>query len=38
MWINHESQNVILPPLHIKLSSIKKFVKAIDKNGEAFHI
>lgn len=28
--------NVILPPLHIKLGLIKNFIKALDKNGPAF--
>ncbi|XP_076659865.1 uncharacterized protein LOC143363151 [Halictus rubicundus] len=31
-----ESENVILPPLHIKLGIMKNFVKAMDKTGPAF--
>ena len=30
-------EKVILPALHIKLGLMKNFVKALDKNGEAFH-
>lgn len=29
-------EDVILPPLHIKLGLMKNFVKAMDKNGEGF--
>lgn len=29
-------QNVLLPPLHIKLGLMKNFVKAMDKTGEGF--
>ena len=29
-------EKVLLPPLHIKLGLIKKFVKALDKVGECF--
>lgn len=29
-------QNVLLPPLHIKLGLMKNFVKAMNKNGAAF--
>ena len=32
-----QREKVILPPLHIKLGLMKNFVKALDKNGEAFH-
>lgn len=31
-----EKENIILPPLHIKLGLFKNFVKALDKEGEAF--
>lgn len=31
-----DPKNVILPQLHIKLHSMKNFVKAMDKNGEDF--
>lgn len=31
-----EPNNIILPPLHIKLGLIKNFVKAMDRNGEGF--
>lgn len=31
-----KKENVFLPPLHIKLGLIKNFVKAINKDGEAF--
>jgi hypothetical protein len=27
-------ENIILPPLHIKLGLIKQFVKALDKSGD----
>ena len=30
------AQNVLLPPLHIKLGLMKNFVKALDKDGKAF--
>ena len=33
--VQHEK--VILPPFHIKLALMKHFLKALDKNGEAFH-
>ena len=40
MNINHEllvdPNNVTLPPLHIKLGLMKNFVKALDKNSDAF--
>ena len=29
-------KKIILPPLHIKLGFVKNFVKALDKEGEAF--
>lgn len=29
-------ENVLMPPLHIKLGLMKQFVKALDKNSEAF--
>lgn len=32
-----KKEKIILPPLHIKLGLIKNFVKALDKEGEAFH-
>ena len=32
-----QREKVILPPLHIKLGLMKNFVKALDKNGEAFN-
>ena len=32
-----DPQKVLLPPLHIKLGLMKNFVKAINKNGTAFH-
>jgi len=31
-----DPSKIILPPLHIKLGLIKNFVKALDKNGDAF--
>ncbi|XP_017476571.1 PREDICTED: uncharacterized protein LOC108366630 [Rhagoletis zephyria] len=31
-----KKEKIILPPLHIKLGLIKNFVKALDKEGEAF--
>lgn len=31
-----KKEDIILPPLHIKLGLIKNFVKALDKEGEAF--
>jgi len=31
-----ERENVLLPPLHIKLGLIKQYVKALDFGGEAF--
>ena len=31
-----DSQNILLPPLHIKLGLIKNFVKALDWESEAF--
>lgn len=31
-----DPEDVILPPLHIKLGLMKNFVKAMDKNGEGF--
>lgn len=38
--IIHESlvdrENILLPPLHIKLGLIKQYVKALDKNGKCF--
>jgi hypothetical protein len=30
------SEDILLPPLHIKLGLIKHFVKAMDKNGSGF--
>lgn len=36
----HESfvdrENILLPPLHIKLGLMKQYVKALDKNGKCF--
>lgn len=32
-----DSNDVILPPLHIKLGILENFVKLIDKDGLAFH-
>ena len=29
-------ENILLPPLHIRLGLIKQFVKALDKEPEAF--
>lgn len=29
-------QNIILPPLHIKLGLVKNFIKRLDKEGQAF--
>ena len=29
--------HIILPPLHIKLSLMKQFVKALDKHGDCFN-
>jgi hypothetical protein len=29
-------ENVLLPPLHIKLGMVKYFVKAMDRNGVGF--
>ena len=31
-----DPKNILLPPLHIKLGLMKNFVKALDKDGEAF--
>ena len=31
-----DPKNVLLPPLHIKISLIKQLVKALDKKGECF--
>ena len=31
-----DPQNILLSPLHIKLGLMKNFVKALDKDGEAF--
>ena len=31
-----DPQKVLLPPLHIKLCLMKKFVRAMDKNGDGF--
>lgn len=31
-----KKENIILPPLHIKLGLIKNFVKALNKEGQAF--
>lgn len=31
-----DPRKVLLPPLHIKLGLMKNFVKALDKNNEAF--
>lgn len=31
-----QRENIILPPLHIKLGLMKQFVKALDKNGSCF--
>ena len=31
-----KAENVILPPLHLKLGYMKQFVKNLDVNGEAF--
>lgn len=31
-----EQKRILLPPLHIKLGLMKKFVKALDKDGDAF--
>lgn len=31
-----EPENIVLPPLHIKLGLMKNFVKAMDKTGEGF--
>ena len=31
-----ELSNIILPPLHIKISLMKKFVNALDKQGFCF--
>jgi hypothetical protein len=31
-----DPQKVLLPPLHIKLSIMKQFVKALDKSGSCF--
>ncbi|KAJ4446378.1 hypothetical protein ANN_13074 [Periplaneta americana] len=31
-----QREKIFIPPLHIQLGPIKKFVKALDKNGEAF--
>jgi hypothetical protein len=30
------TEKVLLPPLHIKLGVVKKFLKALDKGGEDF--
>lgn len=32
-----QKEKIYLPPLHIKLGLIKNFVKALDKNGNAFN-
>lgn len=32
-----KAENVILPPLHLKLGYMKQFVKKLDVNGEAFN-
>ena len=32
-----DSQNVLLPPFHIKLGIMKQFVKALNKSGPYFH-
>jgi hypothetical protein len=31
-----DPQKVLLPPLHIKLSLMKQFVKALQRNGNCF--
>ena len=31
-----DRKNIILPPLHIKLGLIKKFIKALDHSGDCF--
>ena len=31
-----DRDSILLPPLHIKLGSMKQFVKALDKNGDCF--
>src|SRR5678815_2436538 len=31
-----QRENIILPPLHIKLGLMKQFVKALDHDGECF--
>ena len=31
-----DPRKILLPPLHIKLGLLKNFVKALDKNGDAF--
>ena len=31
-----DSQEILLPPLHMKLGIVKNFVKAMDKNGDDF--
>lgn len=31
-----ESDNIILPPLHIKLGLVRNFVRALDKEGDSF--
>lgn len=31
-----ESENILIPPLHIKLGLIKNFAKKLDRNGPAF--
>ena len=30
------SENILMPPLHIKLGLVKQFVKALNKDGDAF--
>lgn len=29
-------ENILLPPLHIKLGIVKSFIKALDRNGDGF--
>ena len=31
-----DPQNILLPPLHIKLSLMKNYIKALDKDGSTF--
>ena len=32
-----DQNNIILPPLHIKLCIMKQFIKALDRDGDCFH-